>query len=217
MRGYGISSGKVNMGQDITLFVEKYAALIRTEALRHCPSDMYSMWGDDLFSVALARAAKLLPSFGELEDIAPLVRMCARQGAIDFLRHIDHISRGRRKLFFEGKMRDPLCRSISYDMESSEGMLLSEAIADPSVLTSWQLLLRTELSQILNSVVSCLNDQQRQIVALYHFEELSYKEIGMIFRFSESRVCQIHGKSMARLRREISRKFELGFCDLLPT
>ena len=41
------------------------------------------------------------------------------------------------------------------------------------------------------------------VVSLYYYEDQNMKEIGAILGISESRVCQIHTKSVLRLRAKI--------------
>jgi RNA polymerase sigma factor FliA len=38
------------------------------------------------------------------------------------------------------------------------------------------------------------------VMALYYDEELTLKEVGAVLELSESRVCQIHGQALLRLR-----------------
>jgi RNA polymerase sigma factor for flagellar operon FliA len=45
-----------------------------------------------------------------------------------------------------------------------------------------------------------LPPRQRQILALYHFKELTMKEIGETLGIGESRVSQIHTAALLRLR-----------------
>jgi len=37
-------------------------------------------------------------------------------------------------------------------------------------------------------------------MTLYYYEELTMKEIGNVLDISESRVCQLHGKALLKLR-----------------
>ena len=41
------------------------------------------------------------------------------------------------------------------------------------------------------------------MISLYYYEDLNMKEIGSVLGITESRVCQIHTKSVARLRARI--------------
>lgn len=53
-----------------------------------------------------------------------------------------------------------------------------------------------------------LDEKERQILALYYFEALTMKEIGRRLGLSESRVCQIHGEVLNRLRDALKAKSE---------
>jgi RNA polymerase sigma factor for flagellar operon FliA len=41
------------------------------------------------------------------------------------------------------------------------------------------------------------------VISLYYYEDLNMKEIGAILGITESRVCQIHTKSVLRLRAKL--------------
>jgi len=68
---------------------------------------------------------------------------------------------------------------------------------------------RSELRAFLIDAISSLSEQERLVVALYYYEELTLKEIGEVMLISESRVSQIHTKSVQRLRSMIRDKFAL--------
>lgn len=60
-------------------------------------------------------------------------------------------------------------------------------------------------------VLAELLDKEREVLELYYFEGLTMKEIGKVLRLSESRVCQIHGHALIRLRGElVGREDDLG-------
>jgi RNA polymerase sigma factor for flagellar operon FliA len=87
-----------------------------------------------------------------------------------------------------------------------------ETIEDPddNIFTQIE---KNELKQFLSGAISSLSEQERLVVALYYFEELTLKEIGEIMQISESRVSQIHTKAVWRLRGMISEKFEDFPCN----
>ncbi|MEE9554257.1 MAG: FliA/WhiG family RNA polymerase sigma factor [candidate division Zixibacteria bacterium] len=66
---------------------------------------------------------------------------------------------------------------------------------------------KVELRAYLLQAISTLTEQERLVVSLYYYEELTLKEIGDIMLISESRVSQIHTRAVSRLRGMIRDKF----------
>jgi RNA polymerase sigma factor FliA len=60
--------------------------------------------------------------------------------------------------------------------------------------------LRSEMMQLLRKAIAELPDREREVLALYHFQELTMKEVGAILNIGESRVSQIHSSALFRLR-----------------
>lgn len=52
----------------------------------------------------------------------------------------------------------------------------------------------------LASSIEQLPERERLVLSLYYEQELNMKEIGAVLDVSESRVCQIHGQAVMRLR-----------------
>jgi RNA polymerase sigma factor for flagellar operon FliA len=52
----------------------------------------------------------------------------------------------------------------------------------------------------LASQISGLPERERLVLSLYYDEELNLREIGEVLGVSESRVCQLHGQALSRLR-----------------
>jgi RNA polymerase sigma factor for flagellar operon FliA len=48
--------------------------------------------------------------------------------------------------------------------------------------------------------IRALPEREQLVLSLYHEEELNLREIGAVLNVSESRVCQIHGQALLRLR-----------------
>ena len=57
-----------------------------------------------------------------------------------------------------------------------------------------------EFRQAMAAAISGLPEREALVMALYYDEELNLKEIGAVLGVSESRVCQIHGQALTRLR-----------------
>ena len=67
----------------------------------------------------------------------------------------------------------------------------------------------SELKTHMMLSISSLTEQERLVISLYYYEELTLKEIGEIMLISESRVSQIHTRAVGRLRGLIRDKFAI--------
>ena len=61
----------------------------------------------------------------------------------------------------------------------------------------------SEQREILVRAIDELPPNERQVLALYYFEELTMKEVGTVLGVGESRVSQIHSMALVRLRGRI--------------
>ncbi len=68
---------------------------------------------------------------------------------------------------------------------------------------------RQELRAFLINGLTDLSEQEKLVIALYYYEELTLREIGDIMCISESRVSQIHTKSVGKLRHMVRERFGL--------
>ncbi|HXR52124.1 MAG TPA: sigma-70 family RNA polymerase sigma factor, partial [Steroidobacteraceae bacterium] len=48
--------------------------------------------------------------------------------------------------------------------------------------------------------ISGLPERERMVMSMYYDDELNLKEVGAVLGISESRVCQLHGQALVRLR-----------------
>jgi len=82
-----------------------------------------------------------------------------------------------------------------------------ETVRDKSRPSALGDLEKTELRAFLVTAIDRLTDQEKLVIALYYFEELTLKEIGEVMSISESRVSQIHTKAVIKLRGMIKERF----------
>jgi RNA polymerase sigma factor for flagellar operon FliA len=61
-----------------------------------------------------------------------------------------------------------------------------------------------DFQKSLAKAIEGLPERERLVMALYYDEELNLREIGEVLGVSESRVCQIHGQALIRLRARMS-------------
>ena len=74
---------------------------------------------------------------------------------------------------------------------------------------------RSEFRESLVAAIGLLPEREQLVVSLYYEQELNLKEIGAVLGVSESRVCQIHGQAMLRLRGrlEVFEREDAGLAD----
>jgi RNA polymerase sigma factor FliA len=84
--------------------------------------------------------------------------------------------------------------------ENGEGENLISFVPDPDGENPHILLQTREVRTILKNAVEKLPAKERVVVELYYYDELTMKEIGAVLNITESRVSQLHTKSMLRLR-----------------
>lgn len=63
---------------------------------------------------------------------------------------------------------------------------------------------KRQLLESLTGAVKSLPEREWLIVSLYYKDEMTMKEISKILEISESRVCQLHGRALSRLRSRLS-------------
>jgi RNA polymerase sigma factor for flagellar operon FliA len=59
---------------------------------------------------------------------------------------------------------------------------------------------QAEFQQELAAAIDNLPEREKLVLSLYYDDELNLREIGEVLEVSESRVCQIHGQALLRLR-----------------
>lgn len=74
----------------------------------------------------------------------------------------------------------------------------------PSALVNLE---RLEMRDLLADSLGQISEQERLVVALYYYEELTLKEIGQVLELSESRVSQLHTKAVLGLRAKLRKRF----------
>ena len=101
----------------------------------------------------------------------------------EYMRLIEDAARGQ-VLSLESRIED-------------QGELDTPATGGP---TPQQVLERSQFGEELGKAIGQLPEREQLVLSLYYEQELNLKEIGAVLGVSESRVCQIHGQAMLRLR-----------------
>jgi RNA polymerase sigma factor for flagellar operon FliA len=74
-------------------------------------------------------------------------------------------------------------------------MVVDEQSLDPAAEAE-----REDAVRALTEALGELPERDRLIVTLYHYEELSLRDIGELLGLSRARICQIHHRALAHLR-----------------
>ncbi|MCE1228982.1 MAG: FliA/WhiG family RNA polymerase sigma factor [Firmicutes bacterium] len=90
--------------------------------------------------------------------------------------------------------------------EDGDGESLISFVPDPDAEDPHITLQAKELKLLLKDAVETLPPKERFVVQLYYFDELTMKEIGTLLNITESRVSQLHTKSMLRLRGKLQER-----------
>jgi RNA polymerase sigma factor for flagellar operon FliA len=85
-------------------------------------------------------------------------------------------------------------------------MSLIDNLEDKDAENPLERLTLEETKSILTKALMELPENERQVIALYHYEELTLKEIGIAMNLTEGRVSQIHSKAMLKLRAKLTLK-----------
>jgi RNA polymerase sigma factor FliA len=99
-----------------------------------------------------------------------------------------------------GDLRGLDIGSLQADANEPGGEEVLQSCAGTEEDSPYQQTLRSEMTHLLETAIGELPDREREVLALYHFEELTMKEVGAALGIGESRVSQIHTAALLRLR-----------------
>lgn len=88
----------------------------------------------------------------------------------------------------------------------AKSLTLIDTIEDPNETNPLKELGYAEVKRILMETIEQLPEKEKLVVALYHYEELTLREIGEVLNLTESRVSQIHSKAMLKLKARLIQK-----------
>jgi len=145
---------------------------------------------------------------------------------LDFLRSLDNLSRGDRKIVkeidkiiedytakYDNEPSDEyLSEVLGIDIEKVKKARLSNEIYSVMPIEDQlnyfedvsKQIEREELIEAIKNVLSTLSETEQLVIQLYYFEELSLKEIAEVLGVSDSRVSQIHKKVIKKIREAIN-------------
>jgi RNA polymerase sigma factor for flagellar operon FliA len=112
-----------------------------------------------------------------------------------------------------GELRGLDLNSIQADLdEDGAEEELNDYIPDDKQEDPFSLCMKSEMKAMLAKAIGELGERDRQVLALYYFEELTMKEIGVVMGVVESRVSQIHTSAVIQLRAKLKSVAPAGAC-----
>jgi len=98
---------------------------------------------------------------------------------------------------------------VIYPEDDNRQVPRIETVKDTHSLSVLGLVERGELHTFLVTAIDHLTAQEKLVISLYYFEELTLKEIGEVMSISESRVSQIHTRAVKKLRGMVKERFAM--------
>lgn len=81
---------------------------------------------------------------------------------------------------------------------------IGDSIESPESMNPDKIVEQEEVKRVLNQAMNELPAREKQVLALYYSEDLTFKEIGQAMGVSESRISQLHTKAILRLRAKLT-------------
>ena len=93
---------------------------------------------------------------------------------------------------------------IMYTGEDNDKISIVESIESPKSLQPDIIAEKGEMRRVIVEAISELPENEKKVLVLYYYEDLTLKEIGKVLDVTESRISQLHTKAMARLRAKLT-------------
>jgi RNA polymerase sigma factor for flagellar operon FliA len=87
-----------------------------------------------------------------------------------------------------------------YSGDENDKASIADSIESPASLNPEVIAERDEIRRVIVEAIDDLPENEKKILVLYYFEDLTLKEIGLVLGVTESRVSQLHTKAIKRLR-----------------
>ncbi len=104
----------------------------------------------------------------------------------------------------QGDLRGLDIGSLQADVDEPGEREISKPRAEATEEDPYHRAVRAETKRLLEKAIGELPGREREVLALYHFQEMTMKQVGAMMRIGESRVSQIHTSALLRLRERLT-------------
>jgi RNA polymerase sigma factor for flagellar operon FliA len=129
-----------------------------------------------------------LGEFPQDEDIAAFLDVSID----DYYKMLDNVSK-----------RYMLSLDYFYGEEEDENYSIEQTVEQSEHDNPLDGIVKEDEKDRLVQMIEDLPDQEKLVIALYYYEELTLREIGEVLDLSESRISQIHTKILVYLENEL--------------
>lgn len=88
---------------------------------------------------------------------------------------------------------------------SDSDLNITECIADPKAKSPLNVLEEKDAKERIAALIDSLPEKEKIVLSLYYYEEMTMQEIGRVLSITESRVCQIHGQALGKLKTRLQK------------
>lgn len=109
------------------------------------------------------------------------------------------------------ELEENLSDMSTFNVSSLEDLLAAQGdyamgVTDNAIKTPEEAYVKKDIENILKESIDELEERERIIISLYYYEDLTYKEIGEVLELSESRISQIHSKSIIDIKNSLKKQ-----------
>ena len=97
--------------------------------------------------------------------------------------------------------------SLDASKEDETDSVILRALGGAAMDKAKEAELLRDLKEILGNAIDLLPEKEKQLIALYYYEDLTMKEIGRLLSLGEPRICQLHSQAVLRLRGKLHQKY----------
>ena len=183
---------------------------------------------NDLVSIGLEELVKLAKRYDpkKNDNFWGYAQKRVYGSMLDFLRSLDTISRGDRKLikeiekiantYYDKYNTEPdneyiankLGVSVEKVKKAKRSMEIYTVMPIEEQMSFFDNVSKKieeeELIETIKKILKKMSKKEQLVIQLYYFEEFSLKEIAQVLEISESRVSQIHKNVIKKLRKELN-------------
>ncbi|MCP4429473.1 MAG: RNA polymerase sigma factor FliA [Gammaproteobacteria bacterium] len=91
-----------------------------------------------------------------------------------------------------------------YSIDELEGNAQENCLPGSSESTPDQAFTSYEYEKQLANAIRGLPEKEQLVMSMYYHDELNFREIGKVLDVTESRICQLHGQALIRIKTRMS-------------